>query len=388
MTRRRLLVAFIPLLLAATTLAITACGGGDAAPAPTPVPADAVSLIYTTFTGPAVENGPNGAKLFETKPGAQPRLIKDYAGSAIVYMLASPDGRMVAFVDNGTMKIVDRQTGADVMVLGTPPVSTTGAGPFASFTSDSKIFAYSRANYTGVPIPDIPNGARSGWIEIVDLPSKQIITPAWTKVVPAAQPFWSPVSDEFVAVDFGSAGSTNRPLIIGSVDQRRRTLTSEPLGNKAVPVWSPDGKRIAYWVIEEIPDKKGNTVPGGIFVVDADGKNAHFLIQALFITPQAWSPDGKRLAVSCPPQGKTTKDKVTHVCIVDVGSGKSTSLTVGQTDFSAAFSPDGDTIAYLSDPNANGTFVLRTVRISDKHEEQIATNVPFGGFTWARTPSP
>ena len=89
MTRRRLPVAFIPLLLAATALAITACGGGgDAAPAPTPVPADAVSLIYTTFTGPAVENGPSDAKLFETKPGAQPRLIKDYAGSAIVYMLA------------------------------------------------------------------------------------------------------------------------------------------------------------------------------------------------------------------------------------------------------------------------------------------------------------
>jgi Tol biopolymer transport system component len=383
-----IVLRMIPLGLAVMALALAACGGGGGgSPAPTPLPAGDVSLIYTQYVPPAQPGGATEARLFSWQQGEVARLVKDYPGSAIVYMLASPDGRMIAFVDNGIMKIVDRATGADVMVLSTPPVSTTGAGPFASWTADSKKFAYSRVNYTGTPIAGIPNGARSGWIEIIDVGSKENITPEWTKVVPAAQPSWDPTGDEFVAVDFGTPDSTSRPLIIGGVDKRRRTLTTEPAGNKAAPLWSPDGKHIAYWVLEQVPDNSGNTVPGGIFVVDADGKNPHFLAQATFVSPQGWSPDGKRLAIACPPEGKTTQDKITHICIVDVGSGKLTRLTSGQTDFSAGFSPDGDTVAYLSDPDpTSGTFTLRTIRISDKHEERIATGVPYGGFTWARSP--
>ena len=42
--------------------------------------------------------------------------------------------------------------------------------------------------------------------------------------------------------------------------------------------------------------------------------------------------------------------------------------------------------AYLAEPDsATGTFTLKTVRASDKTETVIATNVPFGGMTWART---
>jgi hypothetical protein len=383
--RRALRALIVLLLLAGVALVLGGCGGGESTPKATPVPSGEVSLMYTTFTPAQAAGSVGEAKLFELRDG-DTRQVKDYPEAAIVYMLASPDGQMLAFIENGVMKIVSRATGEDVMVLGTPPVSTTGAGPLASFSGDSKTFAYSRVNYTGTPIADIPNSARSGWIEMVDLPSKQIITPAWTKVIPVAQPSWSPVGDEFVAVDFGGAGSTNRPLVIGGIDKRRRTLTTVPNGNKAEPIWSPDGAHVAYWVLEEVPDKDGNTVPGGIFIVDADGKNPHFLVQASFISPQAWSPDGRRLAVACPPDGKTTSEKITHICVVDVDSGTSSRLTSGQTDFSAGFSPDGDTVAYLSDPDATGTFTLRTVRVSDGHEEQVATGVPYGGFSWARNP--
>lgn len=366
---------------------LASCGGGGSAPTPTAVPASEISLVYATLTGAPVAGGAPDAKLFETKAGDASRLIKDYPGSAIAFLLASPDGRMIAFVDNGTMTIVDHATGDNVMTLSTPPILTSGVGPFASWSGDSKLFAYSRVNYTGTPMADIPNSTRSGWIEVIDVASQQVVTPAWTKVIPAAQPSWNPVGDEFVAVDFGVFGATSRPLIVGGLDKRRRTLTSEPVGNKGVPVWSPDGRHVAYWVLDNVPDDKGDSVPGGIFIVNADGTDAHFLVQSTFPTPQAWSPDGKRLAVICPPEGKTTADRITHVCVVDVDSGTSTSVTTGVSDFSASFSPDGDTIAYLSDRDpASGTFTLRTVRISDRHEEQIATGVPYGGYTWARDP--
>lgn len=385
---RRVRALLLPAIVAACTAAtLASCVGGKSTPVATPVPAGDVSLAYVTFTGAPAEGGASDAKLFETKPGETSRLIRDYPGSGIVFLLASPDGRMIAFVDNGTMKIVDHATGDVVMTLGTPPISTSGAGPFASWSGDSKLFAYSRVNYTGTPIADVPNSARSGWIEIIDVASQEVITPAWTKVVPAAQPSWNPAGDEFVAVDFGIPGETNRPLIVGDAAKRQRTLTSIPTGNKGVPVWSSDGKHVVYWVLDSVANDKGDMVPGAIFIVNADGTDAHFLAQSTFPSPQAWSPDGKRLAVTCPPEGKTTGDGITHICVVDVDSGKSTSVTTGLGDFSASFSPDGDTIAYLSDRDpASGTFTLRTVRISDRHEEQIATGVPYGGYTWARDP--
>jgi WD40 repeat protein len=369
-------------IVVCATLALLACGGGSGQPAATRVPADQVGLLYSTMTIDAAGTG--SSRLFEKRTSGEPRLIKDAPGSSLLYMLASPDGSMLSLIDNRTMKIIDRATGADVMTLSTSPVSTTGAGPFASWNADSKTFAYSRVDYSGTPVAGIPNAARSGWIEVVDASTQQIVTPDWTKVIPLSQPFWNPVGDEFVAVDFGPATSTNRPLVVGGLEGRRRTLTNVPPGNKAAPVWSPDGKHVVYWVLEQVPDKSGETVPGGLFIVDADGTNAHFLAQALFVAPQGWSPDGKRLAVACPPEGKTTQDNVTHICIVDVGSGKMTNLTSGQTDFGAGFSPDGDTVAYLSDPDDQGLFTLRTIRVSDKHTEEIATGVPYGGYTWAR----
>ena len=367
---------------------LAACGGDDGQPRPTPVPANEVSLVYTTFQSNSSDENDTTSRIYEVQAGSTARLIGEYTPAAIVFMLASPDGRMVAFVDNGEMKIIDRTTGGNVMTLGRPPISTTGAGPFASWAPDSRLFAYSRVNYTRTPIADIPNSVRSGWIEVIDVASKEVVTPAWTKAVPVAQPFWSPVGDEFVTIDFGNAGDTNRPLVVGGMDKRHRMLTNEPPGNKGMPVWSTDGRHIAYWVLEKVLDKKGNTVPGAIYIVDADGENAHFLVQASFLSPQAWSPDGKRLAVSCPPEGKTLADKIQHICLVDVGSGKSTDLTSGLFDYSAAFSPDGDTVAYLSDPDPNtGTSTLKTIRVSDKHTETIATDVPFGGMTWARIPA-
>src|SRR4029079_9043448 len=124
-------------------LMLAGCGGGDSTPKATPVPSGEVSLMYTGFTPPQAAGSVGDAKVFELRDG-DARLIKDYPGAAIVYMLASPDGQMLAFIENGVRQIVSGATAEDMMVLATPPVATTCAGPLASFSGDSKTFAYSR----------------------------------------------------------------------------------------------------------------------------------------------------------------------------------------------------------------------------------------------------
>jgi hypothetical protein len=101
-------------------------------------------------------------------------------------------------------------------------------------------------------------------------------------------------------------------------NQTRVTTTSTALS----PMWSPNGKRIAY------------VSTGGIHVMDADGKND------VTVGPgfdPSWSADGERLVYNCAGQ---------DLCTNDADGGTSSPLNLqGQH---AVFSPDGTKLAYQS----------------------------------------
>ena len=56
------------------------------------------------------------------------------------------------------------------------------------------------------------------------------------------------------------------------------------------PDWSPDGTKILY-VTFDVP-KHHNLAPGGITVMDADGKDKRLLTRGGGVHP-SWAPDGK-----------------------------------------------------------------------------------------------
>ena len=70
-----------------------------------------------------------------------------------------------------------------------------------------------------------------------------------------------------------------------------RQLTQHP-GEDRTPAWSPDGKQIAFY--------STRNESGGIFLMDADGKNITELTHDGENAP-SWSPDGKQMAVHVYP---------------------------------------------------------------------------------------
>jgi WD40 repeat protein len=153
-------------------------------------------------------------------------------------------------------------------------------------------------------------------------------------------------------------------------DPKRVRRLDLPLEGVTGPTWSPDGRRLAF---------SGNI--GGItdlFIVDADGKNLHRLTQDRYgdLQPQ-WSPDGTRLAFVSDRGDSAGFDVLRfpylRITVFDLEQGTMTVLP-GQAglNINPQWSPDGKSLAYLSDRTGTANVFLYDV---DTHEHYQLTNV-------------
>ncbi len=115
--------------------------------------------------------------------------------------------------------------------------------------------------------------------------------------------------------------------------------------------WSPDGTTIAFAMAVDKPDEYQ------IFLMNADGTNAQQLTNGLPGIGGSidWSPDGRYILIHAGPQG----DK--NIFKIDVQARTAAQLTSGGNNASAAFSPDGQWIAFNSLRNNNQAdiFIMR-----------------------------
>jgi Tol biopolymer transport system component len=187
-----------------------------------------------------------------------------------------------------------------------------------------------------------------------------------------AAPDWSPDGRKFVfakrvarsGAPCRPAGRCNDEIYVINADGtglRRLTRNAVPDGH---PVWSPDGRRIAFLRRRAGP-------AWNIYVMNADGSGQRKLTQ----TPRrqgepAWSPDGEKIAFSAPAGHLGAAD----VFVINAdGSGVQNVTNTTTTSFDLAWSPDGEKIAYIEiqipEPrsalyvvNADGTGKQRVTR--------------------------
>jgi TolB protein len=103
------------------------------------------------------------------------------------------------------------------------------------------------------------------------------------------------------------------------------------------PVWSPDGKRIAFTsYLKRNPD---------LYLIDTDGRNLQrFSFYPGLNASPSWSPDGKQIALMLGKEGKS------EIFLIDSNGENPKKLTTGHgNEASPSWSPDGRSIAFVSD---------------------------------------
>ncbi len=129
--------------------------------------------------------------------------------------------------------------------------------------------------------------------------------------------------------------------------QLTRPTLRQQLGGDSGPVWSPDGRRIAferdlpYWGQDRF----------SLYSVPASGGRGRALTTGPFDVMPTWAPNGSRLAfvrlVAADPA------PIASVYTLDVDGRRVAPLTSGRLDLTPAWSPKGDRIAFARLPEGS-----------------------------------
>lgn len=242
------------------------------------------------------------------------------------------------------------------MLLAALPLLAVGSGATASNSAPPRNGLIAVAGGEGITIVDPRTGAERV------LPKTDLLgEPAWSPdATLLAVTSWA---DDMDSVYTMKSDGTDRRLV---------------LDNASSASWSPDGKQLVV--------VRATKISTSLAIVDADGTDAHMLVGTAEASSPKWSPDGKRIAFldrngvvsTIAPQGDVApmptkieasgfswspdssklaydgyrgEDGAGHavVVVVDLASGRETTLTGAQTDAETpSWSPEGDQIAFLS----------------------------------------
>lgn len=234
-----------------------------------------------------------------------------------------------------------------------------------------------------------------GWLWVYDLASGSqtklsVLVP---DDKPATRAEYRSVADWLGAMDLSP--SAKRAVIeargdLFSVPAEKgdvRNLTGTPGVRERDPVWSPDGKWIAYW-----SDASGDYQ---LHVMSADGKTPARQVThepPTFRYSMGWSPDSKKIAWT---------DKTGRILWVDVASGKSTSIDKSENGeiHSFSWSPDSRWVAYHKNTGAGFRVIAlyslasnRTTTVTDGMSDDFSPSFDPSGkylfFVSKRTFSP
>ena len=200
-------------------------------------------------------------------------------------------------------------------------------------------------------------------------------------------PAWSPDGKQ---IAFVSDRDGNWEIYVMDADGGNlQNLTNEPLEDKD-PSWSPDGEQIVFSAQRAGHFVVKLSITNEIYVMDADGDNQERLTEnAKYEWQPVWSPDGKRIAFMGDQKGEFQDF---GIYVMDVDGSNEQRLTDHPRlpdqvviDWSPSWSPDSRRIAFAS--NKNGNFEVYVMH-ADGSNLQNLTRTPHSDRSpaWLNSP--
>lgn len=160
---------------------------------------------------------------------------------------------------------------------------------------------------------------------------------------PDQNPVWSPDGRR---IAFRSRRDGNDEIYLMDADgSNQDNLTRSEDQDEWGPTWSPDGEWLAFNAsVEERASLR-------LYVVRPDGTDGHFLGTSYAEFP-AWSSDGRRIAFASMPPGQAGINPNYDIRIIDVDGTRGRQLTDTPTvmELVPQWSPDGSQIAFMAGP--------------------------------------
>ncbi len=184
-------------------------------------------------------------------------------------------------------------------------------------------------------------------------------------------PAWSPVDDR---IAFSSDRTGSRDLFTHDLATGETINLTEDAAFDAVPVWSPDGRYIAF--------VSNRTLQGtSVYLIEPDTGTIHLLLDdALTGFGPAWSPDGRYVALAGIPVGAFgVTNNLYVVDVQEVVTGQRDDDTIRQvTDspinhLAPRWSPDGSQLVFAADQRVVGRF--GTGGSCEVHVLDLATDI-------------
>ena len=200
-----------------------------------------------------------------------------------------------------------------------------------------------------------------------------------------ASPSWSPDGKRIAFTSDRDKDELNTDVYVMDDDGGNRQNLTNDLNDDRHPSWSPDGKRIVF-----SSDRDGHFIgedgiTSEIYLMDADGGNQQRLTENRNNDHSpVWSPDGKRIAFASDRKGDGENYEI---YLMDDDGGNKRRLTENRDDdVSPSWSPDGKRIAFSSyRDNKKGEIYVMD---NDGGNQHNLTNNPHhdGNPAWLNSP--